>query len=438
MGMHLAVIGGVAAGLSAASRARKCDRDLKITVYERGPVISYGACGLPYWLEGWVKRPEDLLVHPPEFFRNERNIGVELNSAVEEIVHSRRRLRLASGEEVPYDRLVIATGATPRLPDIHGADAPHCFQAHTWTDFQRLQEYLEQRRPGSAVVVGAGFLGLEMAEALRTRGLSVTVVETAEHPLRWREPWVTDRIRERLGQFQISLLTGYRAKEIHERGLDAIPADLVVLAAGIRPATGLAAQAGIRLGRQEAIAVDAHLETSLPGVYAAGDCAETFHRVTHAPDWIPLGTTANKMGLVAGANAAGRRERFPGIVGTSIVRVCGLAVATTGLSPTAARQNGFHPVTARIKARSRPRYFAGEMIEVELVADRSSHRLLGAAILGNRDVEGKINVVATALGAGAVAEDFPFTDLCYAPPYASTWDPVLIAARQLLNRLDEA
>jgi NADPH-dependent 2,4-dienoyl-CoA reductase/sulfur reductase-like enzyme len=438
MRMHLVVIGGVAAGLSAASRARKCNRDLKITVYEKGPVISYGACGMPYWVEGQVERQEDLVAYTPEFFNRERNIDVRVNTAVEEIAHSRRRLRLATGEEISYDRLVIATGATPRISDISGTDAPHCFLAHTWTDFTLLEAFLRQRRPSTAVVVGAGFVGLEMAEALQSRGIRVTVVEAAQHPLRWCEQWLTDRIRKRLEEFGVSLLTGYRASAIHERGLDAIPADMVVLATGIRPVTDLAAKAGIRLGRQDAIVVDTHLETNLPGVFAAGDCAETYNRITDSPDWIPLGTTANKMGLIAGANAAGRRERFPGIVGTSIVRVCNLAVATTGLSPTTARQNGFHPVAARVTARSRAKYFQGEKLEVELVADRQSRRLLGAAIVGNSDVESRINTVATALPQGLTVDEFQFTDLCYAPPYAPTWDPVLVAARQLVNRLDEA
>ncbi|MCW5963869.1 MAG: FAD-dependent oxidoreductase [Bryobacterales bacterium] len=436
-GRHLVVIGGVAAGLSAASRARKLDRDLRITVLERGPVISYGACGLPYWIEGQVQDREDLLVHSPGFFRNERNIQVELNTAVTEIAHARRRVLLSNGRELSYDRLVLAMGATARVPEIRGIDSPHCFQAHTWEHFGRVQEYLEKRQPASAMVIGAGFVGLEMAEALRMRGLQVTMVEAGPHPLRWHEEWLSRRIRERLGQFQIDLHTNYRAEEIHEQGLDAMPAGMVVVAAGIRPETELAQRAGIKLGRSGAIAVDEHLETNLPGVFAAGDCAETFHRVKNAPDWIPLGTTANKMGLVAGANAAGRRERFPGVAGTSIVKVCGMAVATTGLSPSGARQQGFGAVSARVTARSRPSYFFGEQLEVELVAERRSGRLLGAAVVGDRDVEGRINVMATAIGSGLTLDEFQYTDLCYAPPYATTWDPVLIAARQLRNAMEQ-
>lgn len=435
MAKHLAVIGGVAAGLSAASRARKVDRDLTITVFERGPVISYGACGLPYWIEGQVADRKDLLVYPPEHFREQRNIHVEVNTAVLEIMHARRRLLLADGREVPYDRLVLATGAVPRVPEIDGIHAPHCFFAHNWKDFEKLHVFLESSRPSSAIVVGAGFIGLEMAEALRMRGLSVTVLEQGPHPLRWHEDWLTARIRDRLAQFQIALHTNYQPSRIHQDGLDAFPARLVLIAAGIQPAVELARAAGLRLGRTGAIAVNEYLETSIPGIFAAGDCAETFHMLTRAPAWIPLGTTANKMGLVAGANAAGRRERFPGVVGTSIVRVCGMAVATTGLSPAQARHQGFQPLSVRVNARSRPKYFFGEVLELELVADQRSGRLLGAAVVGDRDVEGRINVVATALTAGASVDDFLYTDLCYAPPYATAWDPILVAARQLRSLL---
>ncbi len=432
-GRRLVVVGGVAAGLSAASRARKLDADMQITVLERGPVVSYGACGLPYWIEGQVSDREELLVHSPEFFARERSIQVEINTAVTEIAHGRRRVLLSDGRELPYDRLVLAMGTVARVPEIDGVDAPHVFAAHTWQDFGRLHSFLADRKPATAVVVGAGFVGLEMAEALRMRGLRVTVVEAGAHPLRWHEQWLSQRIRERMGQFQIALHTSHRARQIREGFLDDFPADLVIVAAGIRPATELAQQAGIALARNGAVVVDEHLETSLPGVFAAGDCASTYHRVKQTLDWIPLGTTANKMGLVAGANATGARERFPGVVGTSIVKVCGMAVATTGLSPGAARQVGFDAVAARISARSRPGYFFGEMLEVELVAERRSGRLLGAAVVGDRDVEGRINVVATALGAGMTLDEFQFTDLCYAPPYAPTWDPVLVAARQLRN-----
>jgi NADPH-dependent 2,4-dienoyl-CoA reductase/sulfur reductase-like enzyme len=433
--MHLVVIGGVAAGMSAASRARRLRPDWNITVLERDSVVSYGACGLPFWIEGQVDRAQQLIVHTPEYFRDERNIQVRTGSSVQELLPARRRVRLQGGEEIVYDRLILATGARPVAPPIPGADLPHCLPLRTWDDAHRLQHFLHERRPRRAVVIGAGFVGLEMAEALLARGLHVTLIDQSAHFPIWRDEWMTARIRDALQAAGVDLRMGSGVQRIHERGVDDLEADLVLLSAGVRPNAELADRAGIALGRSGAIAVNEYLETSLPGIYAAGDCAETFHRVLNAPAWIPLGTTANKMGRVAGANAVGLRERFPGVVGTSILRVCGRAVAVTGLSASAARGAGYQAVSAEISAPVRAGYFGKERVDVKLVADRRSGKLLGGAITGETGVDGRINVLATAVGAGLLVEEFQFTDLCYTPPYATVWDPLLIAAQQLTKQL---
>ncbi len=431
--MNLVVIGGVAAGMSAASRARRISRELKITVLERGPVVSYGACGLPYWIGGTVKDPNMLIARPVAFFERERDIRVRLNTGVGEILPSRRRVLLKGGEELAYDRLVIATGARTATPPIVGDHLPHCFPFHTWEDAQRLEAFLEARKPRRAAIVGAGFVGLEMAESLLARGLEVRLFDRSSHFLGWRDEWLAERIRERLELAGVALHLGQPVREIREGAVNEFPADVVILAPGIRPNSEIAASAGIALGRSGAIAVNEYLETSIPGIYAAGDCAETHHLLLHAPAWIPLGTTANKMGRVAGANVAGRRERFPGVLGTSILRVCGLAVGVTGLSEAAAREAGFRPVSATVEAHTRASYFGGESVKVKLIANRDNGRLLGGALVGTDGVEGRINVLATALTAGLCVEEFQFADLCYAPPYAAVWDPLLIAAQQLLK-----
>lgn len=433
--MHLVVIGGVAAGMSAASRARRLSRDLKITVLERSSVVSYGACGLPYWIGGTVQDPDSLIAHPPEFFERERDIRVRTNTAVREIAPARRRVLLESGEEMAYDRLVIATGARAATPPIPGADLPHCFQFRTWDDAHLLEAFLLERQPRAAAVVGAGFVGLEMVEALLARGLRVSLFDQANHFLGWRDEWLSAQIRDHLQRAGVALHLGEPVREIREGAVDGVPADVVVLAPGIRPNVELSAAAGIALGRSGAIAVNEFLETNISGIYAAGDCAETHHLLLNAPAWIPLGTTANKMGRVAGANAAGRRERFPGVLGTSILRVCGAAVAVTGLSEPAAREAGFRPVSAAIESRTRASYFGGEAVKAKLIADRASGKLLGGALVGKEGVEGRINVLATALTAGLRVEEFQFADLCYAPPYATVWDPLLIAAQQLLKEI---
>ncbi len=421
--MRLLVIGGVAAGLSAAARARRLDASLEIVVLEKGPDISYGACGLPYFIEGRVRRAEQLTVYTPEYFRRERNIEVRTGARVVSISHARREVALESGERVHYDRMVVATGARPRLPDFEG---PAVFTLHTLQDAARLKAFLCDRQPKRALVAGAGYIGLEAADALRRAGLAVTVVERGPHVLGRADDELTSVVRERLERFHVDLRlnTSLSGSE---------GADLVLLATGLQPNVEVAAEAGVELGRTGAIRVDDHMETNLTGVYAAGDCAEALHLVTGRPAYIPLGTTANKMGRVAGANAAGRRERFGGIVGTAIVSVFGLGVGFTGLSVDAARREGFSPVAARITSQSRPGYFDGRPLTVELVADAASHRLLGASVWGEDGVEGRINVIATALHNRMRVDELEQLDLAYAPPFATVWDPVLIAAQQWIR-----
>ncbi|MBL8174886.1 MAG: FAD-dependent oxidoreductase [Bryobacterales bacterium] len=415
--MRLVVIGGVAAGLSAASRARRLDPSLHITVFEKSPHISYGACGLPYFIEGQVRSLDQLRVYTPEYFARERNIQVRTNSEVIAISHARRELTLHGGERVPYDKLVISTGARRDLPL-----QDNLFKLDTWDDAERLQAFLQQRKPKRAAILGGGYIGLEVAEALRAQGLAVEIHQRSNDLLRRQDPWLTALLAKHLERCRVT---------IHWNSTAAPGADLVILAAGMKPNTKLAADAGIELGRTGAIRVSERMETNLHGVYAAGDCAETTHLVSGRPVWMPLGTTANKMGRVAGAAATGARERFPGIVGTSIVRVCGLGVGLTGFSEAQARREGFDPIATSVQALDKNRYFRGKPVHVQLVADRRTGRLLGGAVVGEDNVAGRANVIATALHQRISVEDFANLDLAYAPPFATVWDPLLIAAQQL-------
>ena len=431
--MGLVVIGGVAAGMSAAARARRQDASLEITVLEKGNVVSYGACGLPYLVEGRVRQPRDLIVYTPEYFRRERNITVRTGARVTAIAHPRREVQLENGERIGYSRLIVATGARPaaRIP---GADLPHVFTLQTLEDGERLLCFLREKRPRRAVVIGAGYIGLEAVEALRHNGLAVTLMERDPHVLRRNDAGLTEAVRKHLERFRVDVRLGREVAAIEPDRVDDVPCDLVLLAAGIRPNSDLAAEAGIELGRTGAIRVDERMETNLAGVFAAGDCAEVRHLVTGRPAYIPLGTTANKQGRVAGANAAGARERFPGVVGTAILSVCGLGVGMTGLSAEQARAEGFSPVAAKIEGLSRPRYFHGRPTTVELVADAKTGRLLGGTVMGEDGAAGRINVIATALHAGMRVTEFEQLDLCYAPPFAPVWDPVLVAAQQLAKK----
>lgn len=418
--MRLVVIGGVAAGLSAAARAKRLDPSLEVTVLEKGEQVSLGACGLPYLIEGQVRDWRQLIGFTPETFRQLKNVTVRTRAEAVAVAHARREVTLATGERVHYDKLVVATGARARCPE-------GCMALHSLEDGVRLWELLRERKPGKAVVVGAGYIGLELAGALRGRGWGVTLVDRNTDLLHREDAELTALLRRLLERHGIELMLGHEG--------EAPEAELRLHATGMQPNTALAESAGIELGRTGAIRVSEHMETNLHGVYAAGDCAETRHRVTGAAVWIPLGTTANKMGRVAGANAAGRRERFGGVVGTSIVRVCGVGVALTGLSVAQAQRAGLRPAAVRIASRDKTSYFRGRPVTVELVADRGTGRLVGASVIGEYGVEGRINVLATALQARMTVADLLELDLAYAPPYAPVMDAVLIAAQQLAKEL---
>jgi NADPH-dependent 2,4-dienoyl-CoA reductase/sulfur reductase-like enzyme len=429
--MRLLVIGGTAAGMSAAARARRLDPSLDIAVLEQGPVVSFGACGLPYYVEGRIRSAAQMVVYTPEYFQKQRNIAVRTGARVVSILHPRRRVALADGGEEHYDRLVIATGARPRPARIGGEDLPRVFHLNTMADGVRLRQFIEDERPKTALIVGAGYIGFEAADAFRHRGMHVAIASLGFDALNRRDPELTRLITAHCERFGVEMRWNTEVHSVAEE-----PADLVLIAAGIQPNAEIAGEAGVETGRTGAIRVDDRLETNLPGVYAAGDCAETFHLVTGRHEWVPLGTTANKMGRVAGANAAGRRERFAGIVGTSVLRIMGLDIGLTGLSCEQARAAGFAPVEARIQAKSRPGYFGGRPMTVQLVADRNTRRLLGGWIAGEHGVAGRANVIALALQARMTVDDFQGSDLAYAPPFAPAWDPLLIAAQQLARLLD--
>jgi len=433
--MALVVIGGVAAGLSAAARARRLDPHLEIVVLEKGPAISYGACGLPYFVEGRVREAKDLVVYTPEYFRRERKIEVRTGTRAVAISHGRREVALESGERMRYERLVIASGARCDTSGLAGAAQPHVFTLHTLEDAERLRRFIDEKRPRRAVVAGAGYIGVEAADALRRHGMQVTVLERSAHALLREDADLTAAVRKKLEEHRVELRCGVNVTAIEADRVGDVPCDLLVVAAGFRPNVEMASEAGVELGRSGAIRTDDRMQTNLHGVYAAGDCAEVTHIVTGRPTYIPLGTTANKAGRVAGANAAGGRERFPGIVGTSIVGIFGTGFATTGFSVAQARKEGFSPVSARIEANARPRYFQGTRTTVELVADRGTGRLIGGSVIGEEGAAGRINVIATALQCGMRVEDFEQLDLAYSPPFSTVWDPLLIAAQQLRKEL---
>jgi NADPH-dependent 2,4-dienoyl-CoA reductase/sulfur reductase-like enzyme len=456
---RLIVVGGVAAGLSAASQGRRLNREMEIRVYEKGPDVSYSACGLPYFIGGQVRDADSLRVHSPEFFRTERNIEVLIGHEVVEIAAGRRRVAVlgpggSSPEEVPYDHLVIATGAEPAWPVIPGLDLGGVFHVNDLQSTLALKRYLDSTPVRKAVIIGGGYIGLEMAEALKASGREVALVDRGPRLFEAVDDeivGVISRELERRGvqvfsRASVAALTGdppdprtrwgERAtvrRVVWEQG--SLEADCVVLATGVRPRVRLAEEAGVALGASRAITVNEYQETSVAGIFAAGDCAETTNLVSGRPTYVPLGTTANKQGRVAGENAAGGRARFPGIVGTAVVKVFNLEVGRTGLSRHQAEEAGYRVAEATVRAASRARYLGGQDIVVKLVADRATGRLLGGQMAGPEGVAKRIDVLATALQARMTAEQVYQLDLSYAPPFSTVWDPILIAARQLLHQL---
>ncbi len=441
----LVIVGGVAAGLAAAMEARRHAPDLPVTVFERTADISYGACGLPYVVAGLIDSPDSLVLHTPEYFRERHSIEVRLNCEAVELLPSKSvvRVREPEGERaVGYQSLVLATGAAAVCPPLPGRDLAGVFVLRHLRDGRRLLRYFEEARPRSAVVVGAGYIGLELAEAFRARGLRTTLIEASERVMGALAGRARDRVADELRAGGVEVLFGERvsafegaggrvARALTESGR-AFEADVVSIGVGVRPEVALAVAAGIEVGESGAVRTDERQRTTAPGVYAAGDCCEVLHLVSGRRVWHPLGQPAVRQGWVAGANAAGRDSapgaRYAGVVGTNAVKVFGLEVARTGLSLEEALEAGFDASEVESESHTRAGYYpGGSKIHTRVVADARG-RLLGAQSVGHEGVVQRVNVFAAALHAGMRLEDVERLDLAYAPPFAPTIDPVIRAA----------
>jgi NADPH-dependent 2,4-dienoyl-CoA reductase/sulfur reductase-like enzyme len=433
------IIGGVAAGMSAASRARRRNPDLEIIVLEKGQHVSYGACGLPYYLSGEVADWNELVVYTFDYFREKRGIDVRLGHEAFEIEPGRRLVQaLRPGSQpvaIPYDKLLIATGAAPAM-DIPGANLPGVFTCSDLASAIRLREFLERKKPKSALVAGSGYIGLEVADALAQRGIEVVVLGRAENVLEGFEPEIQAKVESAAGARGVRIKMNSQVTQITPsgEGVDAHTAggsehaDVAILATGLVPRTSLCEAAGITIGATGAIAVDDRMQTNLNGIYAAGDCAQTQHLVSGKPVYFPLGTTANKMGRVAGENAAGGRARFEGIVGTLATKVFGLEVARTGLSAGEARSAGFDPGFVTIHSVSHAKYLGGSALVATLLWDRPSGRFIGFQVAGEEGAAKRVDAAAVALHARMRVADMLHLDLSYAPPFAGVWEALLIAA----------
>ena len=453
MSRRLVVIGGDAAGMSAAGQAlRRRGRDeLTVVAFERGVTTSYSACGIPYWIGGAVEHEEDLISRTPEEHRK-NGIDMRMRTEVVGIDLKARtvRARDLDGDreyDEPFDDLVYATGSLPIRPPVPGIDAAGVFGVQTLDDGTALRAALtdDVRR---VVIVGAGYIGLEVAEACQARGLEVTVVDQADTPITLFDPDVGEHIAEAVRGIGITLVLSDGVEEIEtgEEGRAVavrtssgrrLPADVVVLGLGVRPNVALAEEAGIPLGPSGGVAVDHRMRTQVEGVWAAGDCVESVHRLSGDRVVVALGTHANKQGRVAGINLGGGYATFPGVIGTAVTKVCDLEVARTGLSEAEAERAGYCFVTASVDSTTKAGYFPGtQPIRIKLIAEKGTGRLLGAQIVGRHDAAKRIDVLATALWNDMDVDQIISMDLSYAPPFSPVWDPVLVAARKAFGAVE--
>lgn len=448
--MHLVVVGGVAAGTKAAARARRLNRDMAITLFQDESEVSYTACGQPYHLSGVIPNRESLIIRRAGDFEQD-GITVRLRHRVTVLNTAARTVRVHDLDRdafalVPYDRLILATGARAVIPRVPGNNLDGIVTLRTMTELDRFRSALDRLQPKEAVVVGGGYIGLEMAESLHTLGIAITIVERLERLFPRLDVEMSQRVHDDLVARGLKIILGDGIAEMTGRGGRVaavvtasgrqLPAELVVLAIGVRPNVELAEQGGVVLGPTGAIAVDPRMETSVQGVFAAGDCAESYHRLTQTPLWIPLGDTANLQGRVAGENAAGGDARFPGILGTAIFKTFDLNVGMTGFTESAAREAGFDPITTVITARDKARYFPGARdVTLKLVAESGSGRLLGAQAVGPGAVDKMIDIAATALLGNLGCRDLETADLAYAPPFSPVLSPMIVAASSLSKKL---
>lgn len=445
------VIGAVAAGTKTAAKLKRENPDLDITVVTRDEYISYAGCGLPYYLGGVIEEKKELVVKTPEDFKLITNIDVLTGHEAVSIDKDNKKvivkvLKSDTTKEFSYDKLVIATGASPFIPPLPGIDLNGVFPLRKVEDALEIRSLVDANKVKKAVVIGGGFIGLETAENLRERGVEVSLVELAPHILPGFDEEIALYAQKHMEEKGVTILTGEKALEI--KGQDKVEkiitdkreleADMVIMSVGVKPNTELAKELGIEIGSTRAIKVNEYMETNIPDIYAVGDCAETTNLITGKPAWYPMGSTANKMGRVAGINMVSEEDKasLKGVLGTTVVKLFDINAAKTGLSEKAAKGEGYDVVSVIVPGNDKAHYYPGyRMIITKLIADRKTHRILGAQIIGEGVVDKPIDIIATAITFEAKLEDLEKLDLAYAPPFSMAMSTTIVAANVLLNKL---
>jgi NADPH-dependent 2,4-dienoyl-CoA reductase/sulfur reductase-like enzyme/rhodanese-related sulfurtransferase len=450
MKKRLLVIGGVAAGPKAAAKARRCDPEMEIVLYQEEDDISYAGCGLPYYISGVIEEREDLISRTPGKFALE-GIKILKNRRIEKIDIPNRAVsgrKIGSGETFTdhFDRLVIATGAYAIRPKIEGMDLANVFYLRSIFDADAVSEAIRFKSIRNVIIAGGGYIGLEMAESLVHLGKNVTIVELAPQILTLFDEDFAGVLRQYLEKKGVKIFTsegiqalkGKGGKVTHVQTMSReIEADVVLMSLGIRPQVELAKQAGLKMGETGAIWVNERMETSAEGIYAAGDCAETIHLITGKRVWIPLGSTANKQGRVVGTNACGGNATFPGVMGTTVFKTFEFNVAKTGLSMREAEKEGFHPVQAIVRGYDRAHYYPGRKEStLKVIADKETGRILGGQAVGEGPSDKFIDILAMALHGKMTCRELANVDLAYAPPFSPVLSPIIVAANVLTNKLE--
>jgi NADPH-dependent 2,4-dienoyl-CoA reductase/sulfur reductase-like enzyme/rhodanese-related sulfurtransferase len=448
---NIVIIGGTACGPKAAARARRCDPDASITIVEQRKNISTATCGMPYFISGVIKSPKELIAVDQDGFQDVQDVELLTRSkalSIDRNAHTVKVLDGATNETVTlgYDKLVLATGSSPVVPNFKGGDLKGIFTLTNLDDTWAISNFIKTGKR-KVVIIGAGLIGMEMAEAFSARGLEVTVVEALD----WILPALLDFevaacVSKHLKTNGINVLTGKRVTgfEGNDEGWVAkvrtedaeLEADLVLMSIGVKPDASLARDAGLVTGKTGGIAVNEYLQTSDPDIYAGGDCVENTHLITGQKVFVPMGSTANKHGRVIGTNVTGGAETFPGVLGTAIAKLFEYNVARVGLSEVQAKDAGYDVVTCLVPANDHAGYYPGakDML-IKLVVDRSGGRILGGQVAGRGDTAKRIDVLATALTFNATVDDLAAIDLAYAPPYNSAMDPLHDAANVIRNKL---
>lgn len=449
--MDFVIIGGDAAGMSAASRAKRNCPDLQVTVLEKTRDVSYSACGMPYNIADPERPMDDLLVRKAEVFRQKQGINLLTGHCATKIDRIQKTVtgldKQAHEFTIPYDKLLIATGASPIIPDLPGFNLPGVMVLKSLEDGRAIKQFIKEHQVRKTIIVGMGYIGLEMSEALRTRGIAVDMVKPRPVLLPWLDPLLAATVQAELEVNSVRLFPGHAIQRIESstapsgklrvigNGL-VLEGDLVLVAIGVTPNSILAKNAGLELGIMKAIAVEKDLTTSDPDIYAGGDCADAYHVVTGNKTYVPLALRANRAGRAVADNVCGKRTELPGIAGTAVFKVFGLEVARTGLNPNESLSAGFEPVTVSIKTSSRSHAHPGaSTLQIQMTGDKKSGRLLGVQMVGREGAAHRINAAAVALHHHLTVEQFNQSDLAYAPPFSPVWDPLLTAANQLLKEL---